>query len=485
MDFIEFETLMFSRGITSLAEIARRLDTTPQAVSNWKSRNQIPLHIIAKLNQMNSKSQSNQDRFVPILQDQNFFLKDKILVDDNIAFSDIALTLAQNLKVIFLCLFIFGFSALTYVQFILAPLYVSTSTILLPDNKTTNLGGFAGLASQFGVNVPTVEQADLSSPSLFPEILKSRTFAEKILEKKFFTEKFGDELTLLSILTHGNNISNEGDDELFASAFSSLSQIIEFKRNSLNAFSELKITTIEPQLSKDLNEAILSELEATNKFFRSQTVNEKISFINQRIAFVEKDLKKSEQALKAFNEQNRQISSPALRLEQERFERDAEIQKGIFLTLKQQLELARIEEVQKSSIVQILDRPQAPLFPSNKNVKLSTSLSMLLGLIVGLAIAFVRSFFEKNDLEERRKFRKTKHYIQSKSFEVITDFRISGIVTLFLILGLPFYLSYESKNPVFFGKYSQKLFLILTSYIVLLLISSSLFLINIIKKKNK
>ena len=62
---------------------------------------------------------------------------------------------------------------------------------------------------------------------------------------------------------------------------------------------------------------------------------------------VEKDLIKSESSLNLLMK-NRQISSPALLLEQERLSRDLDIQKNIFLTLKQQLELAKIEAVQES-----------------------------------------------------------------------------------------------------------------------------------------
>ena len=50
MNFNEFENLMSSNGYHSLAEIARKLQTTPQAVSNWKARDQIPYHIVSKLN---------------------------------------------------------------------------------------------------------------------------------------------------------------------------------------------------------------------------------------------------------------------------------------------------------------------------------------------------------------------------------------------------------------------------------------------------
>ena len=98
----------------------------------------------------------------------------------------------------------------------------------------------------------------------------------------------------------------------------------------------------------------------------------------------------SEKKLKDFNEQNRLISSPSLQLEQERLLRDTEIQGGIYLTLKQQLELAKIEEIQESSIFQILDKPQTPLGPYNINTRFSLFISGFLGLIFSLLMAFFR-----------------------------------------------------------------------------------------------
>ena len=95
------------------------------------------------------------------------------------------------------------FLTFTYVQLIEDPQYISSAKILLPENNQPSLGGLAGLANQFGVEIPSNSQADLSSPLLIPELIKSRTFAERILSKKFYTEKFNKELTLLSILTHG------------------------------------------------------------------------------------------------------------------------------------------------------------------------------------------------------------------------------------------------------------------------------------------
>ena len=495
MNFSELESLMSSRGVTTLADIARALDTTPQAVSNWKARNQVPHHIVAKLNQSfpppadNPQTDGTRPLVTPHSSPVTYpsspvthYASPSIYEEDTISLSDVLLTLAQQLKVIVLVPFITVFLTLTYVQFIQQPQYVSWATVLLPSSSGGNLGGLAGLASQFGVNVPTGASADLSSPSLFPELLRSRTFAEKILVKKFYTNFFGKELSLLAILTHGDNPPKVGYEMLITSALGSLGKMLEFDQDPSGTFSVIKTTANEPLFAKQLAEVTLAELEALNRFYKSQAVNEKTSFIANRIASVENDLESSETRLKEFNERNRQISSPALQLEQDRYGRDVEIQKGIYLTLKQQLELAKIEEVQDASIVQVLDKPQVPLGPTNKNLKLSVLLAGILGIGLGIMIGFIRAYADNSDMDERKKLRRVKHFFKKKTKDIILDRRILGIVSFLLLIGLPFYLGYESQTPVFFGRYSAKLMLVNTLYILALSLSLGLFIYNLKKK---
>ena len=217
-------------------------------------------------------------------------------------------------------------------------------------------------------------------------------------------------------------------------------------------------------------------MEALNRFFKSKRVIEKTIFIEERIASVKNDLEESEKRLKEFREQNRQISSPALQLELERLTREMEVQKGIYLTLKQQLELAKIEEVQETSIVQVLDKPQVPLSPSNKNLKLNVLLAGIAGLALGIILGFVRSFLNNSDMGERRKLRRVRNFLKKKGKDIILDKRISGIVSILLLLGLPFYLGYESKSPVFFSRYSPILMVINTVYILTLATTVSMYI---------
>jgi len=441
MRFSELENIMQNSGVSTLADIARALDTTPQAVSNWKSRDHVPYHIETKINQKNfNPKSSNQSQ-------GQIFVNDKS--DDIISIPDILVIFAEQLKVIFLITFIFVFWTITYVKFIQQEKYSSSATILLPEIQNNNMSGLTGLASQFGVNVPTsTNSIDLSSPSLIPELLKSRTFAEKILYKRFYSSKLNDEIPLVDILFETKNYDK--DALIYQGSKRLNSGIISYLKKPLENFSIIKITFNEPQLTKDIADSVIYEIEALNRFYKIQTTNEKINFIEDRIKTVDADLRKSELVLKRFNEQNRQISSPALQLELDRLTRDVELQKNIYLTLKQQHELAKIEEVQKASILQVLDKPFYPLNPINKNLSLSIFFASSLGLFVGTIIGFLRSFRKHADKDDKKKYRRMKNFFFKNIRSYFLDYRISAINSFILIIASPFYLTYQYENNVFY-----------------------------------
>ena len=109
----------------------------------------------------------------------------------------------------------------------------------------------------------------------------------------------------------------------------------------------------------------------------------------------------------------------------------------------------------------------------NENVLIIAS---ILGIGLGILLGFIRSYLDNNDMDERKKLRRVKHLIKKKTNDIILDRRLSGIVSLLLLIGLPFYLGHESKNPVFFGMYSAKLMLLNTVYVLTLITAISLFI---------
>jgi NADH:ubiquinone oxidoreductase subunit 5 (subunit L)/multisubunit Na+/H+ antiporter MnhA subunit len=132
----------------------------------------------------------------------------------------------------------------------------------------------------------------------------------------------------------------------------------------------------------------------------------------------------------------------------------------------------------------VLDKPQVPLGPTNKNLKRSVLLAGILGIGLGIMIGFIRAYADNSDMDERKKLRRVKHLFKMKIKGIFQDRRIVGIVSGLMLIGLPLFLGYESKNPVFFGMYSAKFMIVNSFYVLLLLFSSGLF-IHLTRKNAK
>ena len=110
-------------------------------------------------------------------------------------------------------------------------------------------------------------------------------------------------------------------------------------------------------------------------------------------------------------------------------------------------------------------------------------LSIIIGLGLGIILGFARSYLNNNDIDERRKLRKVKNFLKKKSKDAVLDIRISATISILMALGLPFYLTHKSQNPVFFGLYSNTMMFLNVSYIIILISSISLLLYLYLKKK--
>ena len=192
---------MISKGIGTLADIARALDTTPQAVSNWKSRDQVPHHIAYKINNDITRhvaykidnenlktNESSEDRYEQQSYPSGQIIKYKTNKDDLFSFSDIILKITQQTKVVGLTFFLIVFFSVTHTKFIKEAKYVSKATFLIPSDSQNSSGALSGLASQFGVSMQSPTFNDLSNPSIIPDLLYSRTFITKMIYKKFYSK---------------------------------------------------------------------------------------------------------------------------------------------------------------------------------------------------------------------------------------------------------------------------------------------------------
>ncbi len=420
MTFKELQELLKNElGINHLADIARELNVTPQAVSNWKARDRVPYKYIKKIRAQRLTTINNKkldsENLVEIEKRvyENNLIKSSL--DDPISIIDVFLILARQLKIILIIPLIFCLFTIVYSLFFVNPVYESSAKIM-SSSPSSNPSQAAGIAAQFGINLPTGQ----SDPEwVYPEVVKSRTIARSMLKRKFDTEKFGQQKTLLQILSNIDNISNPDMEAHIKNAVDNVIGMININKNG--SFYDLTIKASEPNFARDFAVALIQELDSHQRDYNKKKTSKTRKFIEERIESTRKELENAEESLKDFNDRNRRIeNSPALQLERQRLSRETAVLTGVFTTLKQQLETTKIEEVKESEYVIVLDPPEAPLYRSKPKRKRMVLISFILGLGIGIIIAFIKEFLDRAEKVNREKIFKVKSLLIKNILDLIT-----------------------------------------------------------------
>lgn len=404
MNFDQLLELLYNaKGITRLADVARELDVSPQAVSNWKARNQVPYKYVVIVKERfvagelegveSEESDRNVKPRAEELQAPMPYGPYGFPEEDEISLWEILDVLKENIRLILIIPTVTCILTIIYVLFIAQPVFTSSATII-PASGESSIGNLAGMAAQFGITVPGGNE---SAPSMvYPEIIQSRTLARKLLNRKFNTNEYGQNKTLLHILMVGHDEPEYGSDTLEALAIGYLQgEAISVEKDRQSSILTLTVQAFEPQLAADMATALIEELDEHQKQFNIEQAAKKRIFIEERIEEVRLDLETAEEVLKDWRQGNRNIGdSPALLLEQERLMRESEVQKSLYITLKQEYEMAKIEEVEESDIIYILDKPEVPLDRSSPKRKMSVLLAGFLGIGMGVVAAFIRNWYE-------------------------------------------------------------------------------------------
>lgn len=308
----------------------------------------------------------------------------------------IYLSLKKGIKWLIIIPSITVIIAVIYVLFIAKPIYTSETTLLLVSSGSSQ-SRLGGLASQFGFSLPSLDgNVNYLSAETLPEILSSRTLARSILFTDFNSKDFNTPTPLLNIITDQKDIDSADSNKIIVNAIKHISQnILGIKQIKNTPMFTLLVNSPEPQLSAEISSVAINELEKLQSdFTKHELLNEK-EFISERLDEIQNELFQAETKLKKFREENLQISlSPTLLLHQERLQREIEIQTQIYISLKQQFEQVKIEEVRSKSFLKIIDPPNVPIYHSKPKRKLIVILSGLMGLIIGGIIAVAKNYWK-------------------------------------------------------------------------------------------
>lgn len=291
---------------------------------------------------------------------------------------------------------------------VIDPWFESTA-VILPDygNKTTiagQLGGLASVASLAGVDV-----GGGAPTEIYENLIESEAVLKTVIYSKYLTEEFPDSVSLLKFL------ERPGLLELLGVEFGRprSPELVERKR-FLDVYEELveeristdydrltKILTVtatmpEARLSADVANRVVQSLDEYIRIKRRSYAKDQLLYLTIRILEVTDSLGLAEEKLKTFKEQNRVThQSPELLLEETRLMRSVTLQQTIYIELMKQAELAKLDEIRDTPIVNLREVVEQPVLKTGPRRILTTLLILFLSLGISVLFYLFRNDFGK------------------------------------------------------------------------------------------
>ncbi len=279
------------------------------------------------------------------------------------------------------------------ISLLLPPYYKSTATILpeTQSSKLSSLGGLSDLAALAGVNVGS----EGSLIKLYPTIVKSEAVLKDVIYARYKTDQVADSVNLIQYW----QVEEKKPGGAYEEALKALREGLDVAMDLKTSVLTLSLESKEPRLSADIVNNVVDGLDKFILTKRTTSASEQRKFIEGRLVEVKEDLTKSEDALKNFRERNVQVRAAQLQLDQGRLERDVQINNTLFIELKKQYELAKIEEVKNMPVINILDLARPPAFKDRPKRSVIVIVTFLLAFLAAVIYLIGDKYYRKGLIE--------------------------------------------------------------------------------------
>jgi uncharacterized protein involved in exopolysaccharide biosynthesis len=267
--------------------------------------------------------------------------------------------------------------------------YTATA-VLLPDidilSAAQKLGSLQDIASSVGFNL------GVTSPSqLYSDMLLSETVLRPVILRMYASEAFKDPVNLIKYWGYDSDDSLKNYERCLKRM---REKVVDIDVNKKTGILTLAVETTEPALSSDITNAMIQQLDLYQRNFRRTNASDQRKFLDQRMGEIQADLTKSENDLKDFREKNRRISdSPQLTLEESQLERAVDMNTAVFVELRKQYELVKLDEIKNTPVVQVLDYARTTAEKSGpKRLWIAVLSALFSGLLSSIWFIYVDSF---------------------------------------------------------------------------------------------
>ena len=252
------------------------------------------------------------------------------------------------------------------------------SFIVEGQSEGPNLSSISGMASQFGLDLGGSSSSTFSQQNVI-ELLKSRKVIESTLSKSCIVNN--EEDILLNHYISINNMIEDGENiSFFSSSKDSITniiwkEIIEFKidlsyQNDEANILNLTYTSTNSEFAKNFTELLVEEISQMYSHYQTEKTKKSLKNLELRSDSIFRELKNSERNFARVKDRNLRVINASGRLDEIQYMREVQVLNAIYLELIKNTELVKMNLLNETPIIQLIDVPVLPLEYSNRSSKL-------------------------------------------------------------------------------------------------------------------
>ena len=395
-------------------KILALIEEYPEIITNTKKRT-----VIAKENGLSEKTLRNRigdlKKYGVINLENNSgskVLQKPTLIDlnneDNI--SDTFSILKKQHRFILKFSSLAGLIGLVY-ALVATPFYQSTTT-MYPALEAENSGGILGnsikgLAESYGLmglgSAPTYN---------IPDIVLSRRIKKNIILSKWYSTAFPDSSNLIkfweidkpnkfspfiildvfkSLFPSGQGFSISADKLHLENAIEKLQRLISVSEEQ-SGLIVVSVQMEDPILAASITNYIADYVKEFISIEQEKEAIKQKEFIYNQMISAKSDLSDSELKLTNFIKKNPlALGNPDLQLQQGRLVREIEENQAVYITLRQQYEIAKIEAEEDKLFINILDTGDVAVRKSKPKRLLILLSSIMFGMMTSVLVILNRN----------------------------------------------------------------------------------------------
>lgn len=312
---------------------------------------------------------------------------------DEISLVDLILIIWRGKYIILVCT-ILAIVAGVFCALRASEVFTSASQFITKTGRSGggNLGQLAALAGvSIGGGGGSVDPSDY-----LDKVIQDQMFLSTLYERKWSFR--GDSLYLDAILEIEKDTTVSNPEHTYYMAKLERirkGNILGLSKDNRTGILTLRSEAPDPQLAHDLNRYTLDWISNHIRNSLQTQAREKRGFIEERLREVKADLQRAEDALVKFKERNIMSASPKVLVEEGRLTRQVALNQEMYLLLQKQYEMARIEELDDQSLVQVVKSPEVSVRRSKPKRTQMVIVFFSGGIFVGLLIIFSQSVLSK------------------------------------------------------------------------------------------